>query len=284
MIIRNQSFDDYQAIDAINFSALKAMQVSDRAFVHAMAHRSGSTDAMDQGSYLHSILLDPHTILSKYAIWDGGRRAGKEWYLFCDANEGKTILKADDVNEIGNWAAMCESDPVVGDELRAITARELTVAWTHKATNLPCKSRIDGTYDRMIVDVKTSAKATPEEFERDAMYRFYPAQMAYYIDAMATETGTDPSTWGARIIAIFKGDTTGQYPADCWITELSEEVIEHGRQLYRGWLRRAATIDRKNPMGAGYGKRQLMILPAWAESQLPMAPITSGADGEYTMF
>lgn len=283
-IIAGQPFEEYQKIEALNFSSLKALQVSDRAFVHALRHSSSPSEEMDKGSYLHSLLLDPHTILGKYAIWQGGRRAGGEWNLFAEVNKARTILKAEDADEIGKWAVMCQNDEVVGPELAAITKRELTITWNDSRTGLLCKARIDGSYGQVVVDVKSTAKPTPEEFETDAMRRYYPAQMAMYIDGMAETTGTKPGDWSARIMCVFKGDNTGQYPPDCWAMELSEEVIEHGRRLYRGWLARAATIDHAKATGAGYGKMQTMILPAWAERQLPMPPITIGSDGEVLVF
>lgn len=283
-IIPHQTFDDYTKTPGFNFSSLKALQVSDRAFVHALRRSSTPTDEMDKGSYLHSLLLDPHTILHKYAIWKGGRRAGTAWTSFAEANKDFTILNAEDADEIGKWAVMCQNDEIVGPELAAITQRELTITWTDSRTSLPCKARIDATYGQMIVDLKSTAKPTPEDFETDAMRRYYPAQMAMYIDGMAETTNTKPSAWAARIICVFKGDTSGQYPPDCWAMDLSEEVIEHGRRMYRGWLARAATIDRDKATGAGYGKIQTMILPAWAERQLPMPPITVGSDGEVLVF
>lgn len=269
------SFASYLAVDALNFSTLKSMQVSERAFIHALTNKAEPTDEMEKGTALHTLLLEPDTFNERYAIWTGGRRAGKEWQAFEQAatDAGKSILRDEDADSVYAWAHLCQSDDVVGAELRALQQREMTATWTDAETGVKCKGRIDGIRPHRIIDLKTTRCQTPDHFEADAVKRLYPAQLAYYLDGV---TGGNTKGWSASVIVLYKGDTRGQYPPDCWVMDVAEEVIEHGRAMYREWLRKAKELDASKPaQGIARGERKLMILPAWAESQLPTLSLTS---------
>lgn len=53
---------------------------------------TGNQGALDEGSFTHSILLEPETVDTEYAIYPGKRRAGLEYQQFAEKNSGKVIL------------------------------------------------------------------------------------------------------------------------------------------------------------------------------------------------
>lgn len=48
----------------------------------------------DEGSYTHSLILEPEKIAEEYAFFEGFRKQGKEWEAFKEENKGKTLLSA----------------------------------------------------------------------------------------------------------------------------------------------------------------------------------------------
>ena len=50
--------------------------------------------AYDFGSYMHSLLLEPHKTDLEFAIFEGATRRGKVYEEFKSNNEGKTIITA----------------------------------------------------------------------------------------------------------------------------------------------------------------------------------------------
>ena len=51
-----------------------------------------SSDAFDFGSLLHAMILEPETVATDFAIYQGWVRRGKEFEDFKAANPGKIIL------------------------------------------------------------------------------------------------------------------------------------------------------------------------------------------------
>ena len=47
---------------------------------------------MQFGTAVHCSILEVDLFPLRYVLWGGGRRAGKEWEAFKDANEGRSIL------------------------------------------------------------------------------------------------------------------------------------------------------------------------------------------------
>lgn len=50
------------------------------------------TDAMDTGTYLHTMVLEPHKLQDEIAVYQGKVRAGKAYQAFRAQHEGKTII------------------------------------------------------------------------------------------------------------------------------------------------------------------------------------------------
>lgn len=262
------SFAEYLAIDAVNFSTLKALAGGDRAYVHSLSHVFEGTDATNQGDLLHTLILEPAELLMRFAVWEGGRRAGKDYDQFCESNDGKTLVRKQELDEAKAWADLLFNDSVTGPEVRAITARELAVVWQDEQTGLLIKNRIDADSGAKLSDLKTTCHREPDLFYRDATNRYYPAQFAMYVDGFEAATG---ELRPFQVIGLYKGDKAGQWPIDCWVSDISESVLEHGRWLYRDWLRRAARIGllTENLTGIARGQRLEYTIQTWAESQLP---------------
>ena len=92
---------EYRAFPALNQSAAKLLVTNSPAHYQAyMNTEREETKALRFGTFVHSAILEPHTLNDLYATApDVDRRTkdGKEqWAAFATANVGKTILDAEE--------------------------------------------------------------------------------------------------------------------------------------------------------------------------------------------
>lgn len=283
-VYQHVPFDVYTAWQAERISNLSALQHSERAYVAACAGERASTDAMDEGAALHALVLEPDTFCDRFAIWDGGNRSGSEWDKFEAQHADLIILTTTQRAKVASWLAGIQREPGAVSEIEAMCSREISCIWRDPVTGTLCKGRIDGVSDEHITCIKTTAKATPREFDNDATNLLYPPKLAWYKDGYnlaLQQSGAGSCDLPAQIIAVFKGNK--HFPVDCWVAEITEEVLEHGRALYNSWLSDAQRVDLRNPKGVSQGRRLHFTLPAWAEGQLPMTVLHDGR-GEVIAF
>ena len=129
---------DYDAIQAVSVTRLKELKRSPQHYQHALTNPRRS-DALTLGIATHVAVLEPERFLKDFAIWERrteadamAPRRGKAWDEFCEANEGKSILTADEaaINTItagapsgalvANAAALLQAVASTGDLAAAI--------------------------------------------------------------------------------------------------------------------------------------------------------------------
>ena len=91
------SNDDYHADrEYISSSGLKLLLKDGEAFYrkYVLNQEEGSknSSALDFGSYLHCLILEPHLVDDEFAIYDGYQRRGKDYQALVDQNPGKIII------------------------------------------------------------------------------------------------------------------------------------------------------------------------------------------------
>jgi len=88
--------DDYHADrEYISSSGLKLMLKDPRSYYKQYIlgeKESFSSTAMDMGSYIHSLILEPHLTEAEFAIYPGATRRGSVWEDFKALNSHKTII------------------------------------------------------------------------------------------------------------------------------------------------------------------------------------------------
>jgi hypothetical protein len=161
----------------LSYSSLKAFNTSPNHLLNYWAKVFTPTPAMAKGSLIHTLILEPEEFESRYAVWDGGRRAGKEYKAFQESNEGKDILKAEEVEEVTKIVDSVKNNVL----LNKMTGTELLVEWD--LNGQPFKGFVDGFGDGFILDVKTTSDASPKAFLRDVIKYKYYWQAALYLNA-----------------------------------------------------------------------------------------------------
>lgn len=194
--------EDYDALDAINASALKRIARSPAAFKYAKAQPE--TLAQKGGTMTHAAVLEPERFKrdcvvmpnfhggmldenAKAAGYAGGKTAKAAWLA---AHAGRTIVDAAIRTEVlGITDAVWESD--AARALLQSGRSEVTLVWRDVVGNLLCKARLDHLVEKpksrgwTIADLKKTRSTDWHEFQREVTkYRMH-VQAGFYLRGLA---------------------------------------------------------------------------------------------------
>lgn len=284
-ILRGLPFSDYLALPGVHSSTLKAIETSPRHYQRSIAS-DRDTDAMRLGRVAHALILTPDAP-ADVAVWDGGRRAGKEWAAFCAAHAGKTIVRAEDLETAHAMRRAVLSHP----RARALLSEgepEVTIQWDEAiepgerptVPALACKGRIDwlrGDYE--IVELKTTRNIAPRAWARDFAARYYHVQLAFYMNGLDEAYGG--AVAGCRLPAPYVIAVENVAPFDVAVYRIPDATIEAGARKVAAWLRTVAECEASGVWpGVGGDDATDLVLPAWAEADgLPDVDM-GGEEGE----
>ena len=203
----------------LSYSALTQFKKSPNHLLAYWNNEFKTTDAMQFGSLVHKLILQPDTFGDDFAVFEGARRAGKAWQEFSQTNQDKTIIKQSELDAANNILNNAMKHEVVKTMLQNATAKELELNWKHKEVNFKGFADIITTFEgkQCVVDIKTTTDAG-KRFERDLYYNDYKMQLAMYQD----QFGKDCE---AYIIAI---ETTT--PFNVQVYKLDDSL------LFKGWM------------------------------------------------
>jgi exodeoxyribonuclease VIII len=256
--------------DRCNWSSLKHMLVSPRHYRYALLNPREDTEALLLGRLTHALIYEPDAVASRYVReprfnramkddtarergYEGGKDAAAAWTV---ANAGRDIVPVELWDRAVGMAVAVQTDPIAGPMVRGGFAEQL-VTWTDPVTGIECRGRVDHVNGRLS-DLKTARSVEPRMFGAQAARLGYVGQLAYYADGLA-----------ANGIALMEPPALvvveNVAPHDVVVLEFDEATLEAGRRLYRSCLDRLAECRATDDWpGVSGGKRQTLVLPAWA--------------------
>lgn len=191
------TFEEYQQIDAINATAIKAGQKSMLHMRTVMTgKRTDETPAMRWGRIIHSAVLEPN-YADSLAVYTGAVKRGKAWDEFAVINAGREIVTLDERAELTAIINAVQANPhakalIDGSE------HEMTVQWDDECGH--CKARLDGWAPYSgIIEIKTTGAITANQFARQYINMGHDLQVGWYSRAIEKTTGKKPDV---TIIAI----------------------------------------------------------------------------------
>lgn len=229
--------------DRLHFTNLKRFSDSPAHFL-ASLEEEADTPAFKFGRLVHYLVLGG----GDYVVWEGGDRRGKVWDAFKEANAGRDIYKASEVDEARRIATAVTTDRVAAPYLEG--EHERLVDWA--VDGVLCQSHIDilNGPRRRLLDLKTTTSAKPEVFHWDLRRHAYHSQLAWYQQAAAF-IGVPVDE--CLIIAVEK-----EPPYAVTVFELTPALILEGWKLARSWLERYKLCKAQN------------VWPAYAQSVVPV--------------
>lgn len=258
------TYEEYAAIDAVNLSSLLQIARSPQHYQHARRRGGGpETDAMRLGRLAHMAILEPDRYEAETAVWkkqDGIRRgaAFDAWLADTVAAGQKQVSEKEHMQCMAMSVAVREH-PVAGSFLGRNGWSEHVLEWTHRASGIACKSRLDwvDADNDVIVDLKTTINATESAFGRSAAQFHYHTQAAFYSDAYRARYGKEPSF---VIVVVEK-----HAPYAVAVYRVPSVVLEAGRSEYERLLMRLKTcLDTGRWPGIMDDAMVELQLPEWA--------------------
>ncbi len=256
---------EYDALLRTNWSRLKTLGKSPAHFRHEFfAKDSPDTSTKKLGRVGHVAVLEPERFRTECAVWTDGRRAGKGWEAFKEANEGREIITEDEASYCNALQAAVRAD-VHAAKYVSRGQSEVSILWTHEVptiAGLPgytmnCKGRVDFVAGAgALVDLKTCRDASPEAFGKACWNFRYHVQAAFYADGYEAATGK-------RLPFVVVAVETSA-PHVVQVYRIPEEILELGRQEYRSLLDRLNHCRNENHWPAYFEGEADLTLPKWA--------------------
>jgi hypothetical protein len=243
---------DYHKDPAIGSTSLKTLATRTPAhYQHDKTHPKFS-DAFTLGTAAHSLILEND--ISGIAVIQADNwltKAAKEAKAEALA-EGRQPLLKKEMDQVASMYEAAMDHPVARELFRGHKA-EQSVFWDEDGLTLKC--RPDAWKPGMLVDLKTTLNADPNEFGKTAHNFGYHQSAAHYIDGVKAATGEELPF---KFVLVEK---TAPYLVS--VVELDIEAINIGRQLND----RAKRIYREcveTNTWPGYPNADLISLPMWA--------------------
>lgn len=206
---------------------------------------------MTLGSAVHTAVFEPDRLLPEYAVWEGGRRYGKEWDAYCASVGNKTILKPEQYDTACRIRDAVRSHPVAAALLEKGEA-EKTIQWTDTDTGLKCKGRLDWLSDSALVDLKTTRDIDPRIFGRQCDQMLYHGQMAFYNSGLAQD------------VAVYLIAVESSEPHEVAVYELNAEILWTGEIKVQQALKTVAECRANGCWPMRFPEPMQLILPTWA--------------------
>lgn len=227
--------EDYHA-KVLGVASKSGLDRIDRSPMHyrewALSGEPEPTPAMRFGSMFHRFILEPDKAAKMVQMPDFGdcrykdAKATKKAFEESLPDDAEKVSAADWITLRGMQLAI-DSHPIAR---RLIVGGQAEVSAFSKdpETGIDCKCRMDYWIPdslRVIVDLKTTADASPGEFAKSVANYRYHVQAAFYLDLMRS-IGADPQNF--VFVAVEK-----EPPYAVGVYTLDDAVIERGRTLYR---------------------------------------------------
>lgn len=227
---------EYRQHPAVSRSELWRIRESPEKFKYFKEHPRESTPALVLGQALHKLALQPQSFYDEFAVseaFDRRTKVGKEAYTaFCEANANKTIITAEQFEQINGMVKSLYSNPLSRNLLMSGGEREKEYFWVDEFTGEECKCRADlvTTIDELplVVDIKTTTCADTDAFMREAVKYGYDFQCGMYCEGIDKCDGVEH---GFCIIAVEKDE-----PYSVNVLLADKNFRTRGADLYREYL------------------------------------------------
>lgn len=190
-----------------------------------------------EGSFLHSLILEPESVANEYAFFEGWRKQGADWEAFKEANKGKTLLSKPQTKKVEQLFSYYQANQMAKDLL---VGCEVEKSLFCELEGIKVKVRADAINAEKgyIVDVKTTSfdldsaafKATCDRFH-------YQLSAALYLKCFEQHYGRE---FDFYFIVVGKEDR------GCKVYRLSKDSRDTGNMQIAKAIKIYKTCLEKN--------------------------------------
>lgn len=218
-------FSDYQSINAINATAIKAGRLSMRHMRSVMTgERKDETPAMRWGKIVHLAVLEPDEMPRQLAVYDGYKK-GKDWDAFKSDHESQYIVSPDEQAALVKMSNSVHSKPLA-HRLIDTSYHEVTFTWRDDMLG-DCKARLDGvvlpevaSVPAVVLDLKTTSMIEARRFGQQFAVLGYGLQFGWYAHAVEVSYNVPVECY---VIALESSE-----PYDCVVYKVARETVRAG--------------------------------------------------------
>jgi exodeoxyribonuclease VIII len=193
---------EYRAFPALNQSAAKHLLTSPAHYQAYINTPQEETKALRFGTFVHSAVLEPHTLNDLYVTAPDCDRRTKEgkavWAEFATANAGKTILDYEE-SALGHLVASSARHAL---RVHGVEFDATEVMYHVDYCGVPLKAAIDGVAGDYLWDIKTTDDASAAGMLKAIRNYRYNLQAYWYRIVYELATGKRPL--GFRFLFVEK--------------------------------------------------------------------------------
>lgn len=288
-IYEDLSEAEYFALPYASNSRLTLLKRSPAHLRADIDNPTAPTDSQKLGTAAHRAILEPAVFEAHYTVGGscaaelksgarkgepcgvtGSARYGGQWYCGKHPQDGEPdavdVLSYEDYRACLGMRDNMRAHPRIRRLLEADGRNELTIIWDDVETGVRCKARVDRlvtSFGGVVLDVKTTQDARPDEFERAVFKWGYFRQLGFYQDGLAANGLTMKHLVIAAVEKIAPWAVAG--------FRLSDAAADAGREELRILLRRYAECMEKNEWPAYPTDIRELSLPTWAWGKIEEA-------------
>lgn len=164
-------------------SMLKGMLDSPGHYQSALTARRTASKTMDFGTLVHLLVLEPHHLLSKVAIFPGANPTAAESREFNAGHQGMMVFDEPTFHMAENARDKLLNQMVMGrlfGDYLAEGESEASIYYTDPDTGVECRTRMDLRHPDVLFDLKTTAYAHSKQWVRHALKLHYDLQAYMY--------------------------------------------------------------------------------------------------------
>lgn len=225
-----------------------------------------NTDALRVGSAFHTMLLEPAQFDSRAFVWSGKPRNTKEgkdeYQAALDKACGRVLIKKSEFDNLKAMAKSILSQPAASKIINSNGKIESSFFYTDRSYGVEAKARPDYyRADGIVLDLKTTADASEEEFQKSIVNYGYDIQAFMQMEAIETVTGKRPDAFVFICVEKDPPYAVAFYQAD-------NDMLRAGEYRYHNLMGKYATCLKANSW-PGYGNLIRPIsVPSWFINRL----------------
>jgi len=202
-VVDGMPAERYHRTEAMSSGGVRAITKSARHFRLMRDTINQPTAAMVFGTAVHDGVLEPAQFGARVVCapkFDMRKTVDKEAAAeFRAMHAGKSQLPPEEFDRARRCIDAVQAHPSARKLLDGAIV-ERSFFWNDARYNVPCKARWDASNRGLLIDLKTTKDASPDEFAKSIAHWMYHAQMAHYISA--AEHLLDASPQAAVFIAV----------------------------------------------------------------------------------
>lgn len=264
------SQDAYRSAPGLSHSDLKRLRMSPFHYARLReptAPAKEPTAAMLNGTRVHCALLEPDEWPKRYAVAPEtvGDKRTKSYKEFAElsAGLGLEVITQQEADKAHAQAAALRRLPQVAELLDGAGACEVSAWWRDPATNTLCKCRPDRVatvgYGKgaVLLDVKTTADASAEQFARSVHTFGYHTQAHWYCTGYALAAHVE-------VHGMVFACVENEYPYAPAAYMLDDDALRVAAKLNADAVASYVHCAERDEWPGYPSEIQVLSLPAWA--------------------